>query len=73
MPNGSFCSIISGSMMSDHLLLVIGINSLFNNFFKKDFTYPFEKEREAGGGTEGEGQADSMLSVEPDIGLYPRS
>ena len=25
----------------------------------------------AGGGAEGEGEADSLLSREPDVGLYP--
>ena len=35
---------------------------------KKDYIYLSEKER-AGGGTEGEGEAYSILSVEPQVGL----
>jgi len=31
-----------------------------------------EKEKEQGGGAEGEREADSPLSVEPDVGLNPR-
>ena len=47
-------------------------------FFKKDFIYLFEREREREsmsreGGAEREGEADSLLSREPDVGLDPRT
>lgn len=38
-------------------------------FFLKDFLFIRERER----GTEGEGQADSMLGIEPDVGLDLRT
>ena len=42
-----------------------------NNIFMKRF-YLFERERvcaQAGGTTEGEGEADSLLNRAPDVGL----
>ena len=43
-------------------------------FFKKRFTYLFEKACTSTSGGRGRGretQADSLLSVEPNTGLYP--
>jgi len=37
----------------------------------KDFIYLFESKCTNGGGTEEEGEADSPLSGEPDVGLDP--
>ena len=37
--------------------------------FFKDFLFIYERETD----TEGEGQADSTLSMEPDLGLYLRT
>ena len=45
-------------------------------FFKKDISiYLFEgdREHEQGLGAEGEGEADSLLSREPSVGLHPRT
>ena len=51
-------------------LLSLNASVLFPPFLKKDFIYSFMRERvQVGGGTEGEGQVDSMLSVEPKAGL----
>ena len=43
--------------------------------FKKGFIYLFERmsEHEQGGVAEGEGEADSPLNREPDVGLSPRT
>ena len=47
-------------------------------FFKKlkNFLLTYLREREKareGGGAEGEGEAASLLSAEPDLGLNPRT
>ena len=43
-------------------------------YFFKDFIYLRETEHaQAEEGAEGEGEADSPLSREPDAGLYPRT
>ena len=41
----------------------------FVSFKKKDFIYLFEKDSE--GGEEAEGQANSMVSTESDMGFNP--
>ena len=48
------------------------------SFLKKDFIYLFNTDRkgertQVGGAAEGEGEADSPLSKEPDVGLDPRT
>ena len=40
-------------------------------FLRILFIYLFEREHKWGAGTEGEGEADSLLSREPDAGLDP--
>jgi len=43
-------------------------------FFFKIFVCLLEREKaQTGGGTEGEGGGDSLLSGEPDMGLLPRT
>ena len=47
-------------------------------YFFKEFVYSFERERktetaQAGEKAEGEGEADPLLSWEPDMGLNPRT
>jgi len=42
-------------------------------FFLKDFIHLFESESFGGGRTEGEGEADFLLSREPNAGLDPRT
>ena len=44
-------------------------------FFKKDFIYVYDRERAltSRGLAEGEGEAGSPLSREPDVGLDPRT
>ena len=42
-------------------------------FLNKDFIYLRETERaQAGGGAEREGEADSQVNREPNVGLHPR-
>ena len=45
------------------------------SFFKKDFIYLREREREhkQEGGRDGEGEAESLLNRNPDMGLNPRT
>ena len=40
-------------------------------FFKSLFIYLIKREQEQGGGAEGEGEADSLMSRDPDMGLDP--
>ena len=42
-------------------------------YFLKDFIYLLERMHELGGGAEGDQEADSPLSGEPDVGLQPRT
>ena len=45
-----------------------------SHFFKKDFMYLFEREKERSqAGGEREGEVDSLLSREPDAGYDPRT
>lgn len=39
----------------------------------EDFIYLFERERESMRGERSAGEADSLLSEEPDVGLDPRT
>ena len=41
--------------------------------FIKVFICLFEREHKQGGGAEGKREADSLLSREPNVGLYPRT
>ena len=55
----------------------LSLNLLIPTFSKKDLIYLRERETEqvnmSGGRVEGEGEADSLLSREPDIGLNLRT
>jgi len=46
-------------------------SSLLTPFFKKRLIYKRKRGAQAGEGAEGEGQADSVLSVGPEAGLNP--
>ena len=48
---------------------LLSVRALFSF---KDFIYLKEREHEQGRGAEREGEADSLLSREPDARLYPR-
>ena len=51
------------------LLAVWKVSPPFLNLFERER----EREHELVGGVEGEGEADSPLSREPEVGLYPRT
>ena len=61
------------------LLIWLSVSLGQNEVFFKDFTYLFERERERerdhewGGREKGEGEADILLSREPDVGLNLRT
>ena len=53
---------------------LIAYKKSFNFSFFKDFVYLYDRERaHAGGIAEGDGEADSALRREPNIGLDPRA
>ena len=73
----SFVHMVSSYMgpsrnIQDYLSI---LKSLTFFFFKKDFIYLFPWERKKQAQAEGgaEGEAESLLSREPDLGLYPRT
>ena len=50
---------------------LLGVTLINHIYFLKDFIYLRKREHEQGGGAEREGEADSPLSREPNVGLIP--